>query len=140
MFEVGLVFVLGLIVGSFIGALTWRMPRYESIKKGRSVCPKCRNKIRWFDNIPVLSFFLLGGRCRNCKKKISKRYPLIEFTTALLFVFLYIRFGISLEFVFHTLLSICLVTIFVIDINYCFRRNALTSCPYFSRNKTINMF
>jgi leader peptidase (prepilin peptidase)/N-methyltransferase len=77
--------LLGLILGSFLAALTWRLPREISISKGRSFCPQCRKKIEWYDNIPVISFFLLGRRCRNCKTPISSRYPLIEVSTAILF-------------------------------------------------------
>ena len=79
-------FILGLVFGSFISALTWRYPRRISIKKGRSICPKCKNQIAWFDNVPLLSFLFLAGRCRNCKKPISWRYPAIEFVTALGFL------------------------------------------------------
>jgi leader peptidase (prepilin peptidase) / N-methyltransferase len=83
------VFAVGLIFGSFISALSYRMPRGISINKGRSVCPKCKKKINWYDNVPVLSYIILRGRCRNCGKKISIRYPLIELTTATLFLISY---------------------------------------------------
>ena len=76
----------GLAVGSFISAYTFRVPRGISISKGRSFCDKCKKKIIWYDNIPLLSYLLLGGKCRNCGKKISKRYPIIEGTTALVFL------------------------------------------------------
>lgn len=73
-----LLFSLGLLVGSFISAFTYRYPRKIQFLTGRSFCPKCKKIISWFDNIPLLSFILLGGRCRNCNKPISRRYPLIE--------------------------------------------------------------
>ena len=84
------IFILGLIVGSFINCLTWRLYKEESIM-GRSYCPKCRKQIAWHDNIPVLSFLFLRGKCRKCKKKISFQYPLVELVTGLLFfgVFLF---------------------------------------------------
>lgn len=82
--------LVGLIFGSFLTALTWRTPREISIAKGRSVCPKCNSIISWYDNIPLLSYLLLGGKCRKCKNKISLRYPLIEFTTMFLFVGTYV--------------------------------------------------
>jgi len=82
-----LIFLLGLVVGSFLAALTYRMPKNVSILRGRSKCPNCSAKIAWYDNIPLMSFLFLGGRCRSCKKKISVRYPLIEAGTAALFVF-----------------------------------------------------
>lgn len=81
-----LVLFLGLAVGSFIGALTYRIPRGISIATGRSFCPHCKHQIAWYDNIPLLSYFLLKGCCRYCKKKISIRYPLIEGLTALAFL------------------------------------------------------
>jgi leader peptidase (prepilin peptidase)/N-methyltransferase len=80
-----LIFVIGLAVGSFLSAFTYRWPKSISILRGRSNCPKCKKKIVWYDNIPLLSFILLKGRCRRCSKKISFRYPLIELTTALSF-------------------------------------------------------
>ena len=82
--------VLGLTVGSFLSALTYRLPRGESVLRGRSVCPKCKAKIAWHDNIPLLSYLILSGRCRKCGKKISPRYPLIESSTAFLFLLTYI--------------------------------------------------
>jgi len=85
-FSLSAIFILGLIVGSFITAYTHRAVRGKSVSKGRSLCPNCNNKISWYDNIPIFSFVVLGGRCRNCNKKISLRYPLIEFATALVFV------------------------------------------------------
>ncbi len=120
MFElvIFLVLSIGLIIGSFIAALTWRMPRNVSIAKGRSFCPQCRKKINWYDNIPVISFFLLGGRCRNCKLKISPRYPAIELSTAIVYGILLYKFGISFEFVYYAFLSTLLIAIFVIDLEH----------------------
>ncbi len=73
----------GLIFGSFLTSFTYRVMHGERLPKGRSYCPKCKNTIRWYDNIPLLSYFFLMGKCRNCKKPISLRYPFIEFITAL---------------------------------------------------------
>lgn len=78
--------ILGLIAGSFIGALTYRIPRGIAISKGRSRCDFCGRKISWYDNIPVFSYVLLGAKCRNCHKKISLRYPTIELATAIGFI------------------------------------------------------
>lgn len=124
-----ILFVLGIVFGSFISALTWRYPRGISIKKGRSICPKCRNQIAWFDNIPLLSFILLRGKCRNCKKPISWRYPAIELATALGFVaigyFTYTLQGTTLQGVYSILVLLCLLfiycileSIFVIDLEH----------------------
>lgn len=114
-----LVFVFGLIIGSFIGAYSYRWPKGISINKGRSFCPKCKKKISWYDNIPLLSYILLAGKCRNCDKKISIRYPFIELSTALLFVAVYTFKGGSLQgWVLPYLLAVtaALVIIFVIDL------------------------
>lgn len=81
-----IIFIYGLLVGSFLNCLIWRLYKEESLM-GRSYCPKCKSKIVWFDNIPVLSYLFLRGKCRQCKKKISIQYPLIELVTAFLFVF-----------------------------------------------------
>ena len=89
-FELFLIALLGLIIGSFLTALTYRIPKGISIARGRSFCPKCKSMIAWYDNIPLLSYLLLGGKCRKCRKKISIRYPLIEFFTSLSFVFIYL--------------------------------------------------
>jgi len=85
-----LVLILGLIAGSFLGAVSFRMQKGITFIRGRSFCPKCKSKIAWFDNIPLLSFLLLGGKCRKCKRKISLRYPLIEAATAIGFLGIYL--------------------------------------------------
>lgn len=83
------IFILGLVVGSFLGAYTYRWPRHMKVSEGRSRCPHCRKTIAWYDNIPLLSFLLLNGKCRNCGKHISLRYPLIELSTGTIFVLVY---------------------------------------------------
>lgn len=84
-----IVFVLGSVFGSFIGAFTYRWPRGISIFDGRSECDVCKKKISWHDNIPLLSYIMLGGKCRKCDKKISIRYPVIEGSTAIIFSLVY---------------------------------------------------
>lgn len=81
-----LVFLLGLSLGSFANCLIWRLYQEEKIL-GRSYCPKCKHKIAWYDNIPLLSYFYLRGNCRHCGKRISIQYPIIELSVALLFLF-----------------------------------------------------
>ncbi len=105
------VFIFGLIIGSFLNCLIWRLPKEEEDKaeaklpigslasfvSGRSACPKCGKMIAWYDNIPVLSFALLGGKCRHCRKPISWQYPFIELITGILFLLsFYINFKIPL--------------------------------------------
>lgn len=112
-----LVFLVGLVLGSFVNVLVWRIPEGLTLA-GRSFCPNCRKKIAWFDNIPLLSFLLLGGKCRNCQKKISWRYPFMELLFGVLAILLYLKFGLTLESVFYTLLLIVLISIFVIDLTH----------------------
>ena len=76
--------LIGLVIGSFLNCLIWRLYKDESLG-GRSYCPKCRQQISWYDNIPLLSFIFLKGRCRHCQQKISWQYPLVELITAILF-------------------------------------------------------
>ncbi len=84
------ILILGLVVGSFLGALTWRYPRGTSVLKGRSVCNYCMERLTWYDNIPLLSFLLLKGRSRCCGKRMSVREPLIEVATGFSFVIVYL--------------------------------------------------
>jgi len=83
--------IFGLVTGSFLNVVIYRLPREESLVKPPSHCPRCKAPIAWFDNIPVVSFLLLGGRCRNCKEEISIRYPLVELLTGVLFAIIYHR-------------------------------------------------
>ncbi|TEU02142.1 prepilin peptidase [Candidatus Woesebacteria bacterium] len=108
--------IFGLVMGSFLGAYTFRYPRGISVLRGRSVCPKCKKNLVWYDNIPVLSFILLKGRCRECGKKISLRYPLIELATALGFVGIWFLFLEPVFLVFLILIFSLLVAVFVIDL------------------------
>lgn len=78
------IFAVGLTVGSFGNVLVYRLPRQLSVVRPRSACPGCNSSIAWYDNIPVLSYLVLGGRCRGCKTSISIRYPLVELSVALL--------------------------------------------------------
>jgi prepilin signal peptidase PulO-like enzyme (type II secretory pathway) len=83
--------ILGLIIGSFLNVLIFRT-RIEDSLLGRSYCPKCRKKIDWYDNIPLLSFIILGAKCRKCRKKISWQYPIVEAGTAVIFALVAWRF------------------------------------------------
>jgi leader peptidase (prepilin peptidase) / N-methyltransferase len=91
--ELVLLGICGAAFGSFVNVLAYRMPRRESVVKPRSRCPGCGTTIRAYDNIPIVSWILLRGRCRDCGMKISIRYPLVEATTAALFVALGAKFG-----------------------------------------------
>src|SRR5690349_13827767 len=87
-------FALGACVGSFLNVVIWRLPRGESLVTPPSHCPKCNKQLKWYDNIPILGWIKLAGKCRYCAQPISIRYPLVELLTALLFVFYYVMFFI----------------------------------------------
>jgi leader peptidase (prepilin peptidase) / N-methyltransferase len=91
-----IIFVFGLVFGSFLNVCIYRLPRGLSVVMPGSACPYCGNHIRPYDNIPVLSWILLGRKCRNCKARITGRYALVELITASVFVACYAHFGISL--------------------------------------------
>src|SRR5690554_5504318 len=82
---VALIGVLGLLIGSFLNVVVWRVPRAESLSSPGSHCPKCDHPIRWWDNLPVVSWLVLRGRCRDCGEPISARYPLVELATGAMF-------------------------------------------------------
>ena len=112
------VFMMGTCVGSFLNVCIYRLPKDSSIVKPRSFCPKCNNSIKWYDNLPLLSFILLRGKCRDCHQKISLRYPLVELITGLLFLALYAKFGLSWTFVKFVFFFCLLVLTSFIDIDY----------------------
>src|SRR5271154_1571316 len=91
------VFLFGLIIGSFLNVCILRIPTGKSIVMPSSACPKCGHLIRPYDNIPVLSYLILHGKCRGCKTKISPMYPLVEFLTGLLFLACFYVFGVTIE-------------------------------------------
>lgn len=92
MYWLGLILIgiFGLIIGSFIASYTYRVREKITVAKGRSFCPHCKKDISWYDNIPLISYLVLSGKCRNCRKNIDLRYPLIELATALVFVLIFI--------------------------------------------------
>ena len=110
-----LVIFLGLVAGSFANVCILRIPVEVSVIRPGSQCPACGVSILWRDNIPLLSFLLLRGRCRSCGARISPRYPLIEALTCLAFVGVYLRFDVSLPTVVYCLLALNLVIISGID-------------------------
>lgn len=120
-------FFLGLCIGSFINVCIWRMPRGEKLFFSRSYCPKCKNKIRWYDNIPLLSYVILRGRCRWCKGNISIQYPLIEFVTGAIFLLGYLEFGLGIGLLIFLLLSVVLVIVSGIDF---YHRIIFNVCSY----------
>src|SRR6187549_938905 len=90
-----LVSLAGLLVGSFLNVVIWRVPRGESVVSPPSHCPTCGRELRWRDNIPVLSWILLRGRCRDCGEPIGRRYPLVELATAAVFAAMATAIGLD---------------------------------------------
>jgi len=111
-------FVAGSIIGSFCNVVIYRLPRRESIIIPGSQCRSCGNAIQPWDNIPLLSYLILKGRCRACREYISLRYPIIELITGLLFVALYSKFKFSVDFIIYTILSTILLVISMIDYDF----------------------
>lgn len=110
--------IFGMLIGSFINCLAWRLYKGETIL-GRSYCPKCLNKIKWYDNIPLLSFLILKGKCRSCSKKISWQYPLVELITGLLFYTAFLFFGPSPLILIKSFIIISiLVLVFIFDFRW----------------------
>jgi leader peptidase (prepilin peptidase)/N-methyltransferase len=109
--------VVGLAIGSFLNVVIWRVPRGESIVSPPSACPSCGNEIRNRDNVPVLGWLLLKGRCRACNDPISARYPLVEAGTAVLFVVLALSIGVEPELPAFLYLGALGVALALIDID-----------------------
>lgn len=114
---VALTGILGLVFGSFGTVAAWRIPRRESIVTGRSHCPACGATITWIENVPVLSWVFLRGRCRHCGNPISARYPLIELTTGVLFALAAAKFEWSVETFVYAAFFWVLVVLTVIDLD-----------------------
>jgi len=110
--------LVGLIVGSYLNVVIFRLPRGLSTVLPRSRCTGCGTLIRPYDNIPVLSWLFLGGRCRTCRARISWRYPLIELITAALFVLSFLRFGLTVEAPVAALFCAGMVVLAAIDVEH----------------------
>lgn len=111
-------FVIGAIVGSFLNVCISRIPRGESIVKPTSHCPKCMAPIRWYDNIPILSYLILRGKCRNCRHSISIRYLLVELIAALGAAGTWLRFGPGMEGLIAFVFLSALIVISFIDFEH----------------------
>ncbi len=106
--------LIGLVMGSFCNAWAVRLLKDQSIAKGRSLCPKCHHQLAWYDNIPLISYIVLWGRCRYCKKPISAQYPLVELASGLLFAGLYLFFIPATNQQWLLLILWCLLSVFLI--------------------------
>ena len=110
-----LYFILGLIIGSFVNVLIYRIPKNLSIIIPRSFCPLCKNKIPFYRNIPILSFLIQLGKCSKCNQRISISYPVIEFTIGLIWLFASIYFNTFNEILYFAFVSTLLIGIAIID-------------------------
>ena len=118
--------ILGGIWGSFANVCIHRIPLNQSVAVKRSYCPNCGKTIKWFDNIPLISFILLRGKCRDCSKKIGSQYFLVELLSVLSFLLIYYLFGISITSLLFAILSIFFIIIFFIDLKHFIIPNTLT--------------
>jgi len=116
--ELALALVLGLVIGSFLNVVIFRLPQGGSISVPRSHCPNCKQLIHWYDNIPVLSYLYLRGQCRQCKKRISARYPLIEAISGLIALLLCLKFGLTMEWAIFFCFSAALIVLAFIDMDH----------------------
>ncbi len=110
--------ILGAAFGSFLNVVIYRVPAKMSLVKPASHCNSCKTPIKPFDNIPILSYFILGGKCRQCGGAFSSRYPLVEGLTAGLTVWLFIIFGINEKFFMYLILTYLLIAITFVDIDH----------------------
>jgi len=108
--------IFGAIVGSFLNVCIIRLPKEESIITPGSHCPHCNHPIMFYDNIPLISYLLLGGKCRYCKRSISAQYPLVEGITAISSFLLFLKYGFSLSYLFYFSFVAALIIITVIDL------------------------
>lgn len=111
-----LIFIYGLIIGSFLNVLIYRIPREESIAWPGSHCTSCNHSLSWYDNIPLFSYLVLKGKCRYCKTKILSLYPIVESLNAVIYIIMYLKFGFGLDFIFYSLMSSILLAVIFIDL------------------------
>ena len=115
---VAFVAVLGLLIGSFLNVVVWRVPRGQSVVTPPSACPNCGHRLAWWENIPVVSYLALRGRCSSCRRPISIRYPVVEAATCALFLATALRFGISADLPAFLYLAAIGVALTLIDIEH----------------------
>ncbi len=118
--------IFGSLWGSFANVCIYRLPENKNVITGRSSCPNCKKKIPWYDNIPLLSFILLMGKCRLCKKPIDLQYFIVELISAISFVFIYYFFELTITSLLLLILSIFFIIIFFIDLKHFIIPNVLT--------------
>lgn len=113
-----MIFIFGAVIGSFLNVCIYRIPREKSIVKPNSFCPHCGKPVEFYDNIPIVSYIILGGKCRRCGAKISKRYPFIELLTAILYLVFYRKLGLNFELFVTLFFVTLLIAIAFIDLDF----------------------
>ena len=108
-------FLFGAAIGSFLNVLIYRLPENFSIIKPGSFCPHCKKHIKWYENIPIISFIMLKGKCSQCTQPISIHYPVVEALTGFLFFYLFMTFGLNLNFFFYIFFFCALIVISGVD-------------------------
>ena len=112
-----LIIILGLVIGSFLNVCIYRIQHNQSIVKPRSKCPVCDYKLKYWENIPILSYLFLYGKCSNCNAHIPLRYPLVELLTSIVFLILYYNFGYTIETFLFSVITCIIIVITFIDID-----------------------
>jgi leader peptidase (prepilin peptidase)/N-methyltransferase len=118
--------LFGAVIGSFLNVCIHRLPRGKSVVWPASACPACERELAWYENIPVLAYLVLGGRCRTCRAPISARYPIVEAITGVLFAAAYWYYGPSLLLVSRLLFVCALIVLFAIDLEHHLLPNVIT--------------
>ena len=113
-----IVFIFGIMIGSFLNVVIYRIPKGESIVFPASKCQSCQTSLKWYHNIPIFSWVFLGGKCAFCKEKISAQYPIVEFLTGIIFVALYFKLGLVWYLPFVAASFAALLALVMIDFKY----------------------
>ncbi len=124
--ELVYLFIIGAVIGSFLNVCIYRIPKGESVSFPSSHCPVCKERIKWYDNIPIASYIVLGGKCRVCKSKISIQYPIIEVINGIFFLLVYLKFGFSLLSIKYFIFVSILLILSMIDLKSYFLPDSLT--------------
>ncbi|OFW32564.1 MAG: hypothetical protein A3G76_13880 [Acidobacteria bacterium RIFCSPLOWO2_12_FULL_65_11] len=117
---------VGAVIGSFLNVCIYRLPRGTSIVWPASACPSCRRPLSWFENIPIVSYLALGGRCRTCRARISIRYPVVEALTAAMFALTWWYYGPSLLLASRLIFGCALIVLFAVDLEHHLLPNVIT--------------
>ena len=110
-----IIFLYGIVIGSFLNVLIYRIPKKENIAIKRSHCMECGYQLKWYDLIPIFSYLFLRGRCRKCGARISVQYPIIEAVNGILYVLLFLKHGLTIETLLYCLLFSALLALSIID-------------------------